>query len=66
MRNGQYRNAGNIRHMTQNEDNENKPEPFNRNGNGGFGAVKSDSTHHFFGNVCIKSGPFRFSQFSDC
>ena len=36
------------------------------NGSGGFGAVKCDSTHHFFGNACTKSGPLRFSQFSGC
>jgi hypothetical protein len=30
------------------------PEPFNRNGSRRFGAVKSDSTYHFFGNACIK------------
>jgi hypothetical protein len=33
---------------------------------GGFGAVKSYSTHHFFGNACTKSGSLRFSQFSGC
>jgi hypothetical protein len=26
-------------------------------------SVKSDSTHHFFGNACTKSGPFRFHSF---
>ena len=31
---------------------------------GGFGALKSDSTHHFFRNACTKSGSLRFSQFS--
>ena len=31
-----------------------------------FGALKSDSTHHFFGNACTKSGSLRFSQFSSC
>jgi hypothetical protein len=31
-----------------------------------FGALKSDSTHHFFRNACIKSGSLRFSQFSGC
>ena len=30
------------------------------------GAVKSDSTHHFFGNACTKSGLLRYSQFSGC
>jgi hypothetical protein len=39
---------------------------YNRNGSGRFGAVNSDSTHHFFGNACTKSGPLRFSQFSGC
>ena len=28
--------------------------------------LKSDSTHHFFRNVCTKSGSLRFSQFSGC
>ena len=28
-----------------------------------FGAVKSDLTHHVFGNACIKSGPLRFPTF---
>jgi hypothetical protein len=28
--------------------------------------LKSDSTHHFFRNTCIKSGSLRFSQFSGC
>jgi hypothetical protein len=32
------------------------PEHFNRNESGSFGTVKSDSTHHFFGNACTKSG----------
>ena len=31
-----------------------------------FGALKSHSTHHFFGNACTKSGLLRFSQFSGC
>jgi hypothetical protein len=30
------------------------------------GAVKSYSTHHFFGNACTKSGPLWFSQFFGC
>ena len=30
------------------------------------GALKSDSTHHFFRNACTKSGSLRFSQFSGC
>jgi hypothetical protein len=29
-----------------------QPEPFIRNGSGRFGAVKSDSTHNYFGNAC--------------
>jgi hypothetical protein len=33
---------------------------------GGFGALKSDSTHHFCRNACTKSGSLRFSQFSGC
>jgi hypothetical protein len=41
------------------------PNP-NHNGSGRFGAVKSDSTHHFFGNAWTKLGPLRFSQFSGC
>ena len=28
---------------------------------GRFGTVKSDSTHHFFGKACTKSGSLRFS-----
>jgi hypothetical protein len=28
----------------------------NRNESGKFGALKSDSTHHFFRNACTKSG----------
>jgi hypothetical protein len=39
---------------------------FERNESVRFGAVKSDSTHHFFGNACSKSGSLRFSQFSGC
>ena len=31
-----------------------------------FGALKSDSTHHFFRNACTKLGSLRFSQFSGC
>ena len=33
---------------------------------GRFGALKSDSTHHFFRNACTKSGSLRFSQFAGC
>jgi hypothetical protein len=40
--------------------------PLNRNESGRFGALKSDSTHHFFRNACTKSGSLRFSQFSGC
>jgi hypothetical protein len=31
-----------------------------------FGALKSDSIHHFFRNACTKSRSLRFSQFSGC
>jgi hypothetical protein len=37
-----------------------------RNESGRFGALKSDSTHHFFRNACTKSRSLRFSQFSGC
>jgi len=36
------------------------------NESGMFGALKSDSTHHFLRNTCTKSGSLRFSQFSGC
>jgi hypothetical protein len=39
---------------------------FVRYESGRFGALKSNSTHHFFRNACTKSGSLRFSQFSDC
>ena len=39
-------------------------EPLSRNESGRFGALKSDSTHHFFRNACTTSGSLRFSQFS--
>jgi hypothetical protein len=32
-----------------------------RNERGRFGALKSDSNHHFFRNACTKSGSLRFS-----
>jgi hypothetical protein len=32
----------------------------NRNESGRFGALNSDSTHHFFRNACTKSGSLRF------
>ena len=41
-------------------------EPLSRNESGKFGALKSNSTHHFFRNACTKSGSLRFSQFSGC
>ena len=41
-------------------------ETLSRNERGGFGALKSDSTHHFFRNACTKSGSLLFSQFSGC
>ena len=43
-----------------------QPEPLNRNESGRFGALKSDSTHHFCRNACTKSGSLRFSKFSGC
>ena len=36
------------------------------NASGRFGALKSDSTHHFFRHACTKSGSLWFSQFSGC
>ena len=39
------------------------PEPLSRNESGRFGALKSDSTHHFFRNACTKSVSLRFSVF---
>jgi hypothetical protein len=42
------------------------PETLSRNERGRFGALKSDSTHHFFRNACTKSGSLRFLQFSGC
>ena len=33
-------------------------EPLNRNESGRFGALKSDSTHHFFRDACTRSGSF--------
>jgi hypothetical protein len=39
---------------------------WNRHEWGRFGALKSDSTHHFFRHACTKSGSLRFSQFSGC
>ena len=40
--------------------------PLNRNESRRFGALISDSTHHFLRNACTKSGSLRFSQFSGC
>ena len=34
-----------------------------RDESGRFGALKSDSIHHFFRNACTKSGSLRFSVF---
>jgi hypothetical protein len=42
------------------------PGYLSRNESGRFGALKSDSTHHFLRNACTKSGSLRFSQFSGC
>ena len=44
----------------------NRMETLSRNERGRVGALKSDSTHHFFRNACTKSGSLRFSQFSGC
>jgi hypothetical protein len=43
-----------------------QPETLSRNESGRFGALKSESIHHFFRNACTKSGSLRFSQFSGC
>ena len=40
--------------------------PLSRNESGRFGALKSDSTHHFIRNACTQSGSLRFRQFSGC
>jgi hypothetical protein len=32
-----------------------------RNESGRFGALKSDSTHHFFRNACTKSGVWQIN-----
>ena len=48
------------------KDRQHNREPLNRNESGRFGALKSDSTHHFFRNACTKSVSLRFSQFSGC
>jgi len=37
-----------------------------RNESGRFGALKSDSTHHFYRNAYTKSESLRFSQFYGC
>jgi len=41
-------------------------EHLSRNESGRFGALKADSTHHFFRNACTTSGSLRFSQMSGC
>jgi hypothetical protein len=38
----------------------------NSNESGRFGALKFNSTHHFFRNAFTKSGSLRFSQFCGC
>jgi hypothetical protein len=43
-----------------------RPESLIRNESGRFGALKSDSTHHFFRNTCTKTGSLWFSHFSGC
>ena len=52
--------------IDKSKDRQHNREPLNRNQSGRFGALKSDSTHHFFGNACTKSLSSRFSQFSGC
>jgi hypothetical protein len=42
------------------KDRQHNREPLNRNESGRFGALKSDSTHHFFINACTKSVSLRF------
>ena len=37
-----------------------------RNESERFGALISDSTHHFIRNACTKSGSLQYSQFSGC
>ena len=53
-------------YLEENQKLSRRNEPLNRNESGRFGAVKSNSTHHFFGNACTKSGSLRFSQSSGC
>ena len=53
MENKQYHSVGKLKKC--------KIDTANRHiHDGRFGAVKSDSTHHFFGNACTKSGSLRF------
>ena len=59
------RNRQHIEEPVPSQESE-RSEPLNRNESGRFGALKSDSTHHFFRNACTKSGSLRFSQFSGC
>ena len=40
-----------------------QPEPLNRNESGRFGALKSDSTRHFFRGACTGSGHYGFHSF---
>jgi hypothetical protein len=40
-----------------------KAVPYSRTESGRFGALKSDSTHHFFRNACTKSGSLRIILF---
>ena len=42
------------------KDRQHNREPLNRNESGRFGALKSDSAHHFFRNACTKSVSLRF------
>jgi hypothetical protein len=61
---------GNTSHLKgylqENQKLSSRNEPLNRNESGRFGAVKSNSTHNFFGNACTMSGSLRFSQSAGC
>ena len=55
-----------IRHQYQFYYKSASKETLSRNERGRFGALKFDSTHHFFRNACTKSGSLQFTQFSRC
>jgi hypothetical protein len=52
--------------LTSHIDKKISSETLSRNEKGRFGALKSDSTHHFFRNTCTKLGSLQCSQFSGC